>query len=821
MFKLKRLIGTCCVIGSASVAWCAEDAPEQTELPRIAVFGGSFSVIEASSVAKDAWASALKCEVDSYGKSGCGFVAGGAEGKNVNGQVISALKSGKTYEAFILWASGNDISYPIEDTSNGVEKVIKRIRDGAPQAKIVLLNSLDEPFRTDEVRAQLKACAEAQLAVCSQLGVPCLDLFNESGLTAENGRGLVSSDDVHMNAAGYRFITPITTYFLLKTLRRNPATFEVDESASVGNPSYRYTPTSFNNYIWYRFTFRQGSTMANDPYVSLYEFGLFDANGNSQSVGIQEDATKTAAPGTLDPGEMCWDVTGVDCSKGNNPLNLLTDGKKALGANKSSWPFMFVRNSAKPNISKPETWTSFTMRLAEGANPVASYDMCANKAGKPDAQRSLRGWKLEGSADGEIFYELDAKQDQVAEVAGAWFKDGQSFSEGGAHVGYPIVSGVPSDDGAIVLSGGSDTVGVLKNTGGNLSVVKNGAGCWKLGGKQELMGSLTVNEGSLVLDFPSIPYCWYRFTFMQGSTLSNDPYVSLYEFGLVDADGNNQFTGTVENMAKTANPGSLSNGEMCWNVSNMSEVESGTGNKNGLNLLSDGKKVNASGSGWPFMFLRNKTKPAIGNPASWTSFTMRLAEDAKPITSYDMCVNKAGEAKAQRSLRGWKIEGSVDGVTFDELDVHSNEVAQVEGAWFKDGSEFVEGGSHQGYAIPAGGVSVPADVHAFETNIRSVSIAKGSKLIAGCATTLSMLKLKPLSENGTLSGFSFARSGTIDLIDPVEQSTVTFLMENCKDVENLKNWSVKINGVEKNWRVRVMDNSIKIGPRVGLVLVVE
>ena len=195
----------------------------QVELPRIAVFGGSFSRIKPSAEAKDAWAKALGCTVDTYGVNGCGFEAGRSKGDDVGGQVKRALASGRSYKAFVLWASGNDCRYPPEATSNGVERAVKLIRERAPKAKVVLLNSIDEPFRDDKLRTKLRACAEAQVGICAKLGVPVLDLHGSSGITKENGRELVGEDNCHMTAAGYRFIAPMTTEFLVRNLKKDGA----------------------------------------------------------------------------------------------------------------------------------------------------------------------------------------------------------------------------------------------------------------------------------------------------------------------------------------------------------------------------------------------------------------------------------------------------------------------------------------------------------------------------------------------------------------------------------------------------------------------
>ena len=218
---MRCLLSVCCAFVTAFAANAETNEQACAVLPRIAVFGGSFSCIKPSAAAKNAWAKALGCEVDSYGVGGCGFEAGRPMGNDVSGQVKRALDSGKNYKAFVLWASGNDVRYPPKATSNGVERAVTLIRELAPMAKIVLLNSIDEPFRDDGFRAKLRSCAEAQVGICAKLGVPVLDLHGGSGITKENGRKLVGKDNCHMTVDGYRFIAPMTTEFLVRNLKKN------------------------------------------------------------------------------------------------------------------------------------------------------------------------------------------------------------------------------------------------------------------------------------------------------------------------------------------------------------------------------------------------------------------------------------------------------------------------------------------------------------------------------------------------------------------------------------------------------------------------
>ena len=56
---MKRLMCVCCFAVALAAAKGEARGVAEADLPRIAVFGGSFSIIRASQAAKKAWAEAL------------------------------------------------------------------------------------------------------------------------------------------------------------------------------------------------------------------------------------------------------------------------------------------------------------------------------------------------------------------------------------------------------------------------------------------------------------------------------------------------------------------------------------------------------------------------------------------------------------------------------------------------------------------------------------------------------------------------------------------------------------------------------------------
>ena len=188
--------------------------------PRLAVFGGSFSVIKPSQAAKDGWRKELGRVVDDYGIGGCGFKAGEQKGNDVYQQVSRALASGHDYEAFILWASTNDLRYKDVNVQNaGVERVVALIREKAPKAKILFFTSMPVPLRA-KMHAELADYVAGQIKTCEKLGIPYLDHYSQSGVTLENSQGLFGKDNFHPSEAGYAKVRDMQVAFLKKQLEK-------------------------------------------------------------------------------------------------------------------------------------------------------------------------------------------------------------------------------------------------------------------------------------------------------------------------------------------------------------------------------------------------------------------------------------------------------------------------------------------------------------------------------------------------------------------------------------------------------------------------
>ena len=76
------------------------------------------------------------------------------------------------------------------------------------------------------------------------------------------------------------------------------------------------------------------------------------------------------------------------------------------------------RGSVAPAHDDPSTWISFTMRVADNADPVKYYDV-KSALGYENGMRAKepKEWLLEGSVDGRYWDFLDRKENPVISLS--------------------------------------------------------------------------------------------------------------------------------------------------------------------------------------------------------------------------------------------------------------------------------------------------------------------------------------------------------------------------------------------------------------------
>ena len=224
----------------ALLAGCTAKDKQQT----IAVFGGSFSVIPASDVATGYWAEQLDAKITKYGVGGAGFSNRTQwDGQHIQWQIDQACTpEAPVYDTYILWASTNDFNQAntlsgdpwdyteydgydeskLETQCGGINYAIKRIREKAPEARILFMTSTkcftspgsgtDINYRGPENGMNL--FVYKQMLCCRAAGVPFLDLFTLAPFNDNNFEEFTESDHLHLNAKGYEAIRDLQVKFI-------------------------------------------------------------------------------------------------------------------------------------------------------------------------------------------------------------------------------------------------------------------------------------------------------------------------------------------------------------------------------------------------------------------------------------------------------------------------------------------------------------------------------------------------------------------------------------------------------------------------------
>ena len=369
----------------------------------------------------------------------------------------------------------------------------------------------------------------------------------------------------------------------------------------------------------------------------------------------------------------------------------------------------------------------------------------------------------------------------------------------------------------VVLDGGEGVTNALSGVTGGLSVCKTGEGVWLLNGEQSFTGDLTVSNGTLLVTRPKYEY--YRLWFRH--TVSNQTYFFVNEIGLYDKLGARQNGGMSFNMDKNSAT-ALEPGEACIGASGRTFSYSSSTTVF-ANLFDD-----ATSALHAYQKINGATKTI--NPddeSTWLPIVMRLDEDSAPVESYDVVIGGTYTANGKtRSVDNYLLQGSVDGVTWDDLN-ETNGYKQI-GAnyqWFFDGKAYNSGGA----ATHTTGKTIasrPAALPTLLDNAGYVSVAPNATIKAlDDDVTISKIRVS-VSGAGTIDNFRFvADNGTIDVTDipdGVRDFTLPLSFANVTetDIANLSRWKLTLNGNDtSSWSKSIApDGTIRLVKK-GMIVV--
>lgn len=237
--------------------------------PSIALFGGSFTVTGASAVATDYWEEQLGATVTRYGAGGAGFSnRTQSEGKHIQWQIDQACApEAPVYDTYVLWASTNDFSQAntlsgdpwdytafdgydaskLETQCGGINYAIKRIREKAPDARILFMTStkcLNTPGSGTDINYRgpengMNLFVDKQMLCCRAAGIPYLDQFTTPPFDDNNAGQFTESDHLHLNAAGYEALRDLQVRFLREGKTIAGRHFVINGHSDTDFPNYQ------------------------------------------------------------------------------------------------------------------------------------------------------------------------------------------------------------------------------------------------------------------------------------------------------------------------------------------------------------------------------------------------------------------------------------------------------------------------------------------------------------------------------------------------------------------------------------------------------
>jgi autotransporter-associated beta strand protein len=170
---------------------------------------------------------------------------------------------------------------------------------------------------------------------------------------------------------------------------------------------------------------------------------------------------------------------------------------------------------------------------------------------KDESKRASYAFALGGdSTEGALEYVGD--KDEFCSERNAWLcGDGAFVNNASSKIRFRGVSSVAEGETPVsrlvkfTVRGEStaenEILDITDSAERPVSVVKDGAGTWVLGGEQSFRGSLEVRNGKLIVRRPET-YTWHRWTITskEGTGGSANSYYQMQEFAVFDAEGYRQ-----------------------------------------------------------------------------------------------------------------------------------------------------------------------------------------------------------------------------------------------------------------------------------------
>lgn len=256
---------------------------------------------------------------------------------------------------------------------------------------------------------------------------------------------------------------------------------------------------------------------------------------------------------------------------------------------------------------------------------------------------------------------------------------------------------------------------------------------------------------------------------------------AISELALYDMQGKRLNVG-LSSAGWNVSAASLAAGSFTWKYHWTGSYDGGTSHEE--MMFDEDLSTRLSGWGW------DTQNPS--SPETWLVWTMRLADDAAPVASYNFA--PFGTPGSSSCPVNWLVEASKDGTTWFEADSRSGEAATA--LLPAAAKTYCNGGHPIGFTTGCDRWLCPTGAVVEVANGATLELpASGANSIAGLAIDLTVAS--PL---GTIANFNPAASGTLYLTSAsrkpqLDDAAMPITFTGLANAANVENWNVVVNGV--------------------------
>ena len=388
-----------------------------------------------------------------------------------------------------------------------------------------------------------------------------------------------------------------------------------------------------------------------------------------------------------------------------------------------------------------------------------------------------------------------------------------------------------ADGCTVTIPGGRHVPNGLElDTANGGRFVKADAGtAYLYGGSALGTNLLHVAGGNVIFSAYGLTQKYFRWTFTK--TASDPSPLWLGRLWIFDNEGWHATSGMLN--ANDNTTASLAANRVCWEYSantNMALVP-GTASWQGLD-----RSKYVVGVDDLVKNMNNYAKlesPVVdsANPDSWLGLGMRLANDAKPVTGYNVMSEDTSKYPVS-----WKVEASDDGTTWTVIETRTDVVHAKPGYCnFYDGT----------YYTNLWETGTPIEYFHFSGYKRDGLEADGTKAVSlqvdeGASVDLTAFTVAPqkiggltvdfatsgtTNTCGAIYGGSIAQGGTITVLNAGQSFglgvPLPITLDGALDAGNLGTWIVMVNGAEMHGRVKLDPDGHPVVTALATVLILR